>query len=562
MSDIAQGARTKLIIKPGEVYRIGTSGAATVVCAYGDAPATSTVAANTQAFGPYTNQTKIVITANTRRATITRMPAETTIAATISGSIAVGQTVQAIAPSGFTATGYQWHRTVNGTKTSISGATASTYLVASTDAGAVVGCDITGTATAAGALVAAAPSPGPKTGSYLSRFGTNYSSAPLQAAGNSMGEQKPVGDYPYTALRVTLHNYSTADIVLDNVQIASAPADLHNGVGLGWQRATVNGNTTITIPAATLSGTGSSLTNKNPGLVTLDQLPVASVARTDTPGAPFLVQLRADSTGVISITGGPITRTNESKPYLGDRGYVFGFQQIASKIAANTSLPLTLGSGLGSAGGLIGSIEAITGDAKHFPMALFADSLTAGYSGTSAAGQIGWPNMVIFRMRQTGKIGALANYAVGGKTQDTFIKDARAYVAQNKPAAVFVPAWSPNSNSSQVAYDGCMANFQAFAADMIAAGVVVYTATAMPTNSVASPPTTANNNIRVNFNAALKAFCAAQPAGKVICLDFSAVVEDPAVPGAVLDAYNYDNTHQNPTGQQAIADYVSTQLGL
>jgi len=156
MSDIAQGARAKLIINPGEIYRIGTAGVATVVRAYGEAAASTTITANTQTFGPYTTQTKLVVTANIRRCSITPMGGSVgqTVAAAVSGTLGVGNVLTAVPPSGVTVTSYQWTRD----GASIAGATASTYAQVAADEAKTIAVNVAGVTSASAGVV---PGPAP-----------------------------------------------------------------------------------------------------------------------------------------------------------------------------------------------------------------------------------------------------------------------------------------------------------------------------------------------------------------------------------------------------------------
>jgi hypothetical protein len=63
MPDIAQGNNAKLILAPGEVYRVTAVGTATVQAAYGAPSGTTTVTAASRDFGPYDAHAKLILTA-------------------------------------------------------------------------------------------------------------------------------------------------------------------------------------------------------------------------------------------------------------------------------------------------------------------------------------------------------------------------------------------------------------------------------------------------------------------------------------------------------------------
>lgn len=63
MADLSQGSRAELIIGPGEVYRVSTSGTATVEAAYGAPAGTTTINASSMDFGPYDANAKLILRA-------------------------------------------------------------------------------------------------------------------------------------------------------------------------------------------------------------------------------------------------------------------------------------------------------------------------------------------------------------------------------------------------------------------------------------------------------------------------------------------------------------------
>ncbi len=71
MTDLASGARAKLIINPGEVFRVSAPGQATVTTAYGAPDGTATINAGYQDFGPYSVPAKLLLLANSGPAAYT-----------------------------------------------------------------------------------------------------------------------------------------------------------------------------------------------------------------------------------------------------------------------------------------------------------------------------------------------------------------------------------------------------------------------------------------------------------------------------------------------------------
>jgi len=69
MSQLSAGAHANVVLNPGQVLRVSTGGAATVLSAYGAPAGTSTVTATTRDFGPYTVPAKLRVDALSGSAT-------------------------------------------------------------------------------------------------------------------------------------------------------------------------------------------------------------------------------------------------------------------------------------------------------------------------------------------------------------------------------------------------------------------------------------------------------------------------------------------------------------
>lgn len=65
MADLSQGAHANLILEPGDVFRVSTSGVATVLSIYGAPAGTTTLTARSQDFGPYSVPAKLRVDAMT-----------------------------------------------------------------------------------------------------------------------------------------------------------------------------------------------------------------------------------------------------------------------------------------------------------------------------------------------------------------------------------------------------------------------------------------------------------------------------------------------------------------
>lgn len=65
MADLSQGSHANLILEPGDVFRVSTSGVATVLSIYGAPAGTTTLTARSQDFGPYSVPAKLRVDALT-----------------------------------------------------------------------------------------------------------------------------------------------------------------------------------------------------------------------------------------------------------------------------------------------------------------------------------------------------------------------------------------------------------------------------------------------------------------------------------------------------------------
>lgn len=72
MADLSQGAHANLILEPGDVFRVSTSGVATVLSIYGAPAGTTTLTARSQDFGPFSVPAKLRVDAIDGAATYTK----------------------------------------------------------------------------------------------------------------------------------------------------------------------------------------------------------------------------------------------------------------------------------------------------------------------------------------------------------------------------------------------------------------------------------------------------------------------------------------------------------
>lgn len=402
-----------------------------------------------------------------------------------------------------------------------------------------------------------------KTGSYVTRMGCGATNTTVTVDYNSV-EQKPLDIYPPRAIRLGLYNYGSTVTQVAQAKMALAPTDLNNGTALVWYALKALGLTAFSIPAMTQGAfqSGGQSNNRIPGMLFVDLVPVSPVARTDTPGAPYLLQARFQPAAgtALNVSGGPITRTNSSKPYLADRGYLFGWQQSTIDIVTNPA-GTALAPNNATALGLIGSIEVFTGNGTHFNLYAFGDSLTAGYSGTADGGECAYLNVVAYNMRAKGIIGGVSNFAVGGQLQETYIATMKAVIgAGATPSAVILSAFSPNSGAStQAQWDIQLGAIFEAVQWLLTRGIPVYVTDAMPLDSLNAT----QDGYRKAFNTSLYNTIGAMAGCTVV--RFAAAVEDPANSAKINPAYaNHanDGVHLGLLGQEVQGAVMSTALGL
>lgn len=73
MSDLSQGNLAKIVLKPGDVYRVTTAGVATVLGLTGAPATTTTATAQSQDFGPYNVDAVIKVTATTGPCSVVKL---------------------------------------------------------------------------------------------------------------------------------------------------------------------------------------------------------------------------------------------------------------------------------------------------------------------------------------------------------------------------------------------------------------------------------------------------------------------------------------------------------
>jgi hypothetical protein len=367
------------------------------------------------------------------------------------------------------------------------------------------------------------------------------------AGGDRTAQQQIPYDRKFTGVRLVYANYyPSGPATLTTVKVAVAPIDGSSGNTLTWTPVTWAGAASITLPAAV-----GSANNYVPSVAFSDFIPITAISRTDIPTAPYLLLVRGYDAALI-VAGGPVNTAGAAQ-WLADRGYVYRYGVAVSAgaiVADTTAITTAATSGLG----VINAVEFYgAGDALTFYV--FGDSLTAGYSGNAAGYQSGWPNMLDYMWRTSGKIGGCANWACGGMTQQKYIDTMKAVCTANAPSAAYFSPYSPNTGSAtQAIWDLQYAIAAEAIAWLIARGIHPVISTALPSDSLNAT----QDGYRKAFNARLKADYALN----CTVLDLAPVVEDPNDSSKQHPLMKYDNVHFNDVGHQACANYIYANLAF
>jgi len=214
---------------------------------------------------------------------------------------------------------------------------------------------------------------------------------------------------------------------------------------------------------------------------------------------------------------------------------------------------------------LVTGIEVMADMSSHAIIA-FGDSITDG-RGSTTNGNTRWPDYLAARFvanAPTSKI-AVANMGIGGNGvfgglgpsgQNRFQRDV---LAQNGARWVILfigvnDIGGAADGSGAAIAQKLIAAFTAFAEQAHARNIRVCGATITPFGG-SSYDTADHESARQTVNQWLRSNDVYDA-----CLDFDAVVRDPANPAALLPAYSSDHLHMTPAGYQAMANSIDLKL--
>jgi lysophospholipase L1-like esterase len=377
-------------------------------------------------------------------------------------------------------------------------------------------------------------------------FGGQSSS--LVGTGRTVAMQIPT-DVNFIGVRLLLANWQIADTLnIDLCKVAVSAVDNDNGAGLTWTPVTFGGSNSIVVPAGTQGtvGGGGATVNKIGKFSTSDVIWLPSIPRTDVVGAPRFLHIRTYAAGNV-YTETPAVFAGSAPTFFGDRGYIHRYQ-AATGDQVTTTGAMTLATNLFFPS--IAGVDFITGQANHFSIMAFGDSLT---HGSSASYQSGWPVMLNYLLRQNGKPAAVAQFGVGGMLHENYIANMKGMISVNKPSAVIFSGFSPNSASStQAGMDNQYARTVEAVEWCKRQGVVPIVTTAKPVNT--------DNASNVSLKLALNTRFLTELATICQVVDLAGVVRDPADYGKINPLYSLDGTHINDTGLAMEAQKLYTEV--
>lgn len=314
--------------------------------------------------------------------------------------------------------------------------------------------------------------------------------------------------------RAIYANYDTASYDVGAAISAMAPTDANVGNTLTWNPVTYGGAASFTVPAGT-AGVGAAAKDAIPSIIRCDPIYLASLARTDTPGAKPLVQFRTflPNTGKHSVHLGFALHEAATGEQWGARGPNAG---NAVAVPAGTSVaPLRAGLYMVPQG-----VEFMY-DAPTVTIADAGDSLLRCQESDTDTGWNPMSNRIAARRNAAGSaaIWTPMSMAVTGQILSSSMETAKRLINAVRPNFLMVRAWSPNDGAiTQAKIDEAWARLMDVLEEARRVGTEVVVLTTPPNN---------------NNNPAQDALLKVQNArvlglrGHKLVADIASVVEDP-----------------------------------
>lgn len=329
-------------------------------------------------------------------------------------------------------------------------------------------------------------------------------------------------------------NYGAAQTITA-AKGAVSPTTLNNGTGLTWQALTFGGASSGSQGAG--SGTGQ---NVIPSILVPDWIMTPSAARSDTPGANPLVQIR-------SHFAAASTQQSIYSNAMGDMAAATGVEWATAVTAGDmvssitTWTPARNGTWMCPVG-----VEFLYGVPTRV-IADVGDSLSAGQEGATVSA--GWRSVsqrAAALRNGASAIWQASSFAVRGQATDASYQTGLEVVSKLKPQYLCFHAYSPNDGApTQALVDASWARALALVEHCRRNGVTPVLVTNGPVNSYNA----GHEALRQQINARVRSM-----AGAVIVSDEAAPLENSLSPGQINAAYyTGDATHYNSAGYDAMA---------
>jgi hypothetical protein len=429
-----------------------------------------------------------------------------------------------------------------GTSQEVSDGDAALYIASGLGFAVDQGDTLSASAVAAvGALVSGALMPG----AFASPAGAQKV---FGGAGTAVGSGTTVvtqhwAEASFSAVQLIYGNWGASTWNVDIAKVAASPTHLNDGTGLTPVAVTFTDSGTTVVPVSPY-GSGNNIV---PGLLVSDVIPIASVARTDTPANKRLLLHRVYAAGAQSAVSGAdqvawnalwTTRQSGSRVPSGDQ--VTGWQAWAPVENAGS-------------GWIQPAAVRFLYDVPSVTIAVCGDSLDRGQATTASSSA--WLVRTCYAMSTPARIVSPLNMAWSGQTHTASAKMAKQAINNLKPNILVIPAWSPNdSAASQAIMDLAWSETLEIIEYGRQRGVQVWVRTSGPVNSYSTA-----DDARIKAqNTRVRGL-----SGRILVLDHASIIENPINPSQIRSEYNSgDGLHYNDACHSALASYDQAMFSL
>lgn len=251
---------------------------------------------------------------------------------------------------------------------------------------------------------------------------------------------------PFTGFRAWYCNYGTAAATINLAKAAPSATDLADGTGLTWSSLAFGGAASLTMAAATGTGTDG---NTTPTLASCDLAFVSSLARTDDATKQPLLQIRSYTSagGTMSLVPGGTWTSLEAAT-----GYQFASRAPVGDLVTTTTASQPLRASTSSVPQLIEF--AYTSPARL--IADVGDSRFKGQESTDAA--VGWNSVsqrvcVVKQVAAPSFIWSPASFSITGQGHSSSYSTGLAVITSLRPDYLIFSCFSVNDTPTQATID-------------------------------------------------------------------------------------------------------------